>query len=192
MRNGGRGSLATHQDRRRVGNQGSVRLIVENVEYPDEYFGVIPGQVEVPVPFELARVMAAHDLEAQLMVLGPDHRGDGGSPEPSSGDTPVVHLDHGTAHYAVPQALCGPRLRYGPGNPLPTSSHIASAFALVGIPVDLPRGRRPHRLPAGQAGRPSRDRPQGRSRVEARGTGDAPSRRLTASATASRTRTRGA
>lgn len=127
-----RGSLATHQDHWRIGNQGSVRLIVENVKRPDEYFGVVPGQVEVPVPFELARVMAAHDLEAQLVVLGPDHGGDGGSPESASGDTPVVNLDHGTAYYAVLQALCESRLRYGPESPLPTSSQIASALCSSG------------------------------------------------------------
>ncbi|GAA2865994.1 hypothetical protein GCM10010517_25400 [Streptosporangium fragile] len=65
------GRLSAHHDHWRVGNQGRVRLIVENIEHPDEYFGVTPGRTEVPVPFESARVVGACETEAEITVLGP-------------------------------------------------------------------------------------------------------------------------
>ncbi|MFF0573601.1 hypothetical protein [Streptosporangium saharense] len=123
------GRLSAHQDHWRVDNQGGIRLIVENIEHPDEYFGIAPGRAEVPVPFVTARVVSAQETEVELTVLGPTPPRPGGV---SSESATAGQLDRDTAYYAVLHTLCGPRLWHGPESRLPTSGQIAAALRASG------------------------------------------------------------
>lgn len=117
-------------------NLGSVRLLVENAECSEEYIGIGPGHLYVPMPFEITRIRSSCGGAQEITVLGfePSLSGVECPCALGHGHTHTVHaLDRRAAYFAVLQALCEPRLTFGPAAALPSSSQVAVSLRRRGI-----------------------------------------------------------
>jgi hypothetical protein len=132
--------VAVRSDHWRLSNLGSVRLLAEDAERPQEYFGVEAGRADVPIPFELTRITGAcSGVGLEIMVFGfeplyadhPEERHTGACARTDAHQA----LDRQSTYFAVLLALCEPRLRRGPGSALPSSSQIARSLRCLGIDV---------------------------------------------------------
>jgi hypothetical protein len=105
-------------------------LLVENLENPFEYVTVAPRRRHAPVPFELARIGASDGQSGPMLtVFGPEPVMAGHIPRPCPAVPPFrPPLDRDAAYFAVLEALCQPRLRGSPTEPLPTSEEIVAGL----------------------------------------------------------------
>ncbi|MEU9831946.1 FHA domain-containing protein [Streptosporangium sp. NPDC048047] len=110
--------------------------VVENPEGGGEFVKVAPRRLDMPVPFEFARVVVPGTQgSASFMVFASQHAyADPGIPEPGHGEatTAAFSLDETTKYFLILVALCEPRLRDSSTVVIPTVPEILER--LHGLP----------------------------------------------------------
>lgn len=131
-------TVNVHDDHWKVYNIGFAPLILENDAQLCEYLTVQPDGRGRPVPYDTTRIRDAHTNDPIAIVTATFHETSPELPKPcpNTGEALLMnHLARDTKHFAVLTALCRPRLTYGPGAPLPSSSEIATLIRSNGPPV---------------------------------------------------------
>lgn len=108
----------------------STTYIVENPEGAGEFVKVAPRRLDMPVPFEFARVvLPAEKGWASFMVFAPEHAyADAELLERPSGEQTVAPfpLDETAKYFLVLVALCEPRLRDSSTVVIPSAPEIVA------------------------------------------------------------------
>jgi hypothetical protein len=108
----------------------STTYIVENPEGAGEFIKVAPRRLDMPVPFELARVVLPADKGwATFMVFAPEHAyADAELLERRGGEQTVATfpLDETAKYFLVLVALCEPRLKDSSTVAIPSAPEIVA------------------------------------------------------------------
>ncbi|MFE0104619.1 hypothetical protein [Streptomyces sp. NPDC059009] len=97
---------------------------VENMEGGGEFVKVAPRRRDLPIPFELARLVLPVARGAGLVdIFGPEPRYLAADAASRSG-TSWPQLDEGAAYFRVLVALCEPQLRGCPPGAVPTLADV--------------------------------------------------------------------
>jgi hypothetical protein len=115
--------------------------IVENPEGGGEFVKVAPGRLDMPVPFEISRlVVPGRDGQLSMNVFAPEHvyltRA---VPHGASTTQPAFVLNEGSKYFLVLVALCEPRLRDGGSVVLPSVPQIVERLRGLQSCRDLSR-----------------------------------------------------
>ncbi|WP_154697683.1 serine/threonine protein kinase [Lentzea guizhouensis] len=103
---------------------------VENLEGVGEYVKVQAGRGEVPIPFELSRVMlAAGGGHNSFTVFAPERPDTGVVP---GSDDALPLLDEESRYFMVLVCLCEPRLRRGGAAAVPTPAQVSQRLSRFG------------------------------------------------------------
>jgi hypothetical protein len=104
--------------------------VVENPEGAGEYLRVAPRRVEVPIPFEIARVsLPTAEATVSFLVYAPEQPYSCVPTAEPDGDRgrrtePTLPMDTEAKYFLVLVALCEPRLRHGGLAPVPTNPEV--------------------------------------------------------------------
>lgn len=115
--------------------------IVENPEGGGEFVKVAPGRLDMPVPFEISRlVVPGKDGQLSVMVFAPEHvyvtkTLHQGAPATQ----PAFMLNENSKYFLVLVALCEPRLRDGASVVLPSVPQIVERLRSLESCRDLSR-----------------------------------------------------
>lgn len=115
--------------------------IVENPEGGGEFLKVVPRRLDMPVPFEIARlVLPTAAAPVSFTVFAPEHAY---QPEAElsrkAATKPAFSLSESAKYFLVLVALCEPRLRDGASVVLPTVSQIVERLHPLESCRDLTR-----------------------------------------------------
>lgn len=122
------GEVAAIGDQWSVSNHGEIGCLrVRHLERVQDNITVRPGEVGVPIPFDLARISGASDYS--IVVFGPEARKQSvaSCKETDRGD---ARLNPQTLHYRVLLLLSRERLAGNYVDPLPTSREIAARLGI--------------------------------------------------------------
>lgn len=135
------GAVTAYDDHWRLHNLSpDVVLLCQDLEDPTQTVRIVPGRVEVAMPFELSLVSVPGQRRDQALTVfaheptheptdGPGRRGCAPRTERT------LRLSPGTAYFAVLEELCRPRLRGEYDARLPTSNEIAGRLSTRGVPL---------------------------------------------------------
>jgi hypothetical protein len=102
--------------------------VVENMEGAGEFVKAAPRRLDMPVPFEFARVvLPVKNSSVSFTVFAPEHSyADGLAPESPTGEQTLAAfaLDETAKYFLVLVALCEPRLRDGSSVVIPSVPQI--------------------------------------------------------------------
>lgn len=114
--------------------------IVENPESSGEFIKLVPRRLDMPVPFEFARVVIRPGAQpptaglAEFLVFAPQHSYLDTDASTRTGGDPTVaafSLDESAKYFLVLVALCEPRLRDPSSLVLPNAAEVRARLAGV-------------------------------------------------------------
>ena len=118
-------------------------FVIENPEGGGEFVKVAPRRLEMPVPFEFARVVVpGTDRAAAFYVFAPQHiyADIAATPDGSVDATRTSFpLDETAKYFLILLALCEPRLRNASSPLIPTAPEILERLARVPAAAGLTR-----------------------------------------------------
>lgn len=136
------GRIHAEDDHWTISNLSSqATYIVQDAERTREAFYVAPGRLDVPVPFEIARlVMPGRDHPRSMTVFTPErtYTGNGKYHRTLTSRTPFA-LNLNTRYFLVLVALCEPRLRDETSATIPTAAQIVERLRHLESCRDLTR-----------------------------------------------------
>ncbi|WP_228388070.1 hypothetical protein [Streptomyces jumonjinensis] len=120
---------------------------VENMERGGEFVKVAPRRQDIPIPFELARlVLPVARGAAMVNVFGPEPRFLAAAPAAPGGRTNWPRLDENSAYFRVLVALCEPQLRGYPPGAVPTITDVIARLEGKGRATTLTRAAVNHHI----------------------------------------------
>lgn len=118
-------------------------FVVENPESAGEFVKLPPRRVDMPVPFEFARVVVHPRAESgSFLVFAPQHAYyDPAAPGQATDDPTIAPftLDQTAKYFLVLVALCEPRMREPDSLVLPTAVEVCTRLAALPGCADLTR-----------------------------------------------------
>jgi hypothetical protein len=114
--------------------------VVENPEGGGEFVKVAPGRLDLPVPFEISRlVVPGRDRKLSMTVFAPEHVYVTRTVHHGTLTQPAFILNEGSKYFLVLVALCEPRLRDGASVVLPSVPQIVERLRDLDSCRDLTR-----------------------------------------------------
>lgn len=121
-------------------------FVVENPESAGEYLKVPPRRLDMPVPFEFARVVvhpndASGESAGEFLVFAPQHMYADASAPVSAGEATLASfpLDESAKYFLILVALCEPRLKDPDSLVLPTAPEVMERLAPLPHCAELSR-----------------------------------------------------
>ena len=136
------GRIRAVQDYWTISNLSSrATYIVENPEGGGEFLKVAPGRLNMPVPFEISRlVVPGRDGQMSVTVFAPEHVYITDATHHGALTTQVAFLlNESSKYFLVLVALCEPRLRNGASVMLPSVPQIVERLRQLESCRDLTR-----------------------------------------------------